>query len=143
MNNEQHIHCKAEIIPHPITYDLTLQIIIDKNHAHFSEESNTLSWQPTTEEQRFLKKVFDLFNAIPSIESSSPSFDSFFDDLSKKQDSSEKPLSQHQPSQKQQPQQNTAETIEKTIEKHQPNTTNADSPDEKINHIINKQKSNQ
>lgn len=143
MNTEQHIHCKAEIIPHPTTHDLQLQIIIDKNHAHFTEGPTTLCWQPTAEEQHFLKKIFDLFNNTHSLASSS-SFDSFFDDLSNKQDSPEKPVSQHQPCQKQQPpQQNTAETIEKTIEKHQANTTNTDSPDEKINHIINKQKSNQ
>ncbi len=143
MNNEQYIHCKAEIIPHPITHDLQLQIIIDKNHAQFSEEPNTLSWQPTTEEQQFLKKVFNLFNTTNSSQSSS-FFDSFFDDLSKKQDSSEKTISEHQPGQKQQqPPQHTAETIEKTIEKHKPNTTDTDSADEKINHIIDKQKSHQ
>lgn len=138
MSDDQQIYCKAELIPHPITHDPQLQIIIDKNQSHFTDEPNTLKWQPSSEEQQFLKKVFELFNTTTP----SDTFESFFDNLTEKQHHTDESKSTNQSFQKQQPPpQNTAETIEKTIEKHRQQPTDTDSSEEKINHIINKQKS--
>lgn len=128
-NQSSNIYCKVEIIQKPISKDLGFTIHLDSEASNVIQGDQEIEWMPTQEEQKFLSNVFQLLSQQPQ-----SSNHSSLSTLDPHNENEEQP-SQEGPSSFQ-----TEDTIEKTIEKHKHDTDEYINPSEKIEHIINKQK---